>query len=327
MEKTEFNSNTHFNTPPILEDQLLGISDDCLMVQHRGIKVGLNFAFGGVLTFLFMGIPMFIFLSLLPWLEPYGYKRDGSIATFADRVAGFNWFGYFIIVAIVAIVIIGITYLYPLIVRKAVSKNISPITFNRQAQTVSAVFHKKEVTLPWSDVKGSIYTRTTLGPGMIPMSREVLELDGLGQLEGNESLWEYIRIFMQEGADRLKITPFISDSWDHEPFYSRTFKQGIDHHWPWPIQKNPALAMWISILIWPIKIVMFIPFVLTEWWWRRMMKKAYKKSNNFPEQRFKDCAGQRITGQMATQVAKAESDMNGINYLEVKRRLKANKYN
>jgi len=67
---------------------------------------------------------------------------------------------------------------------------------------------------------------------------------------------------------------------------------------------------------------MFIPFVLTEWWWRRMMKKAYKKSNNFPEQRFKDCAGQRITGQMATQVARSDTDMDGINYLDLKQRLK-----
>ena len=70
MEKTEFNANTRFNYPPVLEDQLLGINDNCLMLQHRGIKLGLNYAFGGVLVFLFMGIPFFLSFIAQPWLPP-----------------------------------------------------------------------------------------------------------------------------------------------------------------------------------------------------------------------------------------------------------------
>ena len=61
MSKTPITANTRFGVPPEINEELLGISDDCLMVQSEHIKLGLNFGFGAVLTFLFMGLPAFLF--------------------------------------------------------------------------------------------------------------------------------------------------------------------------------------------------------------------------------------------------------------------------
>ena len=220
MDKTPITASTHFNSPPVLKGQLLGISDDCLMLQHLGIKRGLNVAFGWAFSFLFIGIPA----SILPFWSSfygsfYGYNGDGSIATFADVVADLDF--YILILGGVGLGLY-LWFIPLLLVRTTISKNSSPIIFNRQTQTISAVFHKKETTISFSEIKASFYTQTKLGSGLIPMNyealkealegvealEEVLEIEGLGRLEGNESLWEFIRIFMQEGADNLKITPY-----------------------------------------------------------------------------------------------------------------------
>ena len=322
MSKTPITANTRFNVPPEINEELLGISDTCLMVQSEHIKLGLNFGFGAVLTFLFMGLPAFSYIMIFPWLPPYGYNADGSVATFNDIILSFNYILYILVVIIGGGFFILMTYGFARLARTNASKRFSPITFNRHNQTVSAVFQKKEATIPWQEVKGVQYLRRTVGASAL-MHRDVIELEHLGMMEGDESLWEYICIFMNEGPNRLSVRPYMSDAWDHEPLYSRTFKQAKHHHRIWPIITNPGLHPITSYVIWPFKVVLFIPFLLTEWFWRRMMLRANKKSINFPETRFKDCAGQRITGQMATQVATGREEVNGINYLDLKQRLRA----
>ena len=320
MSKTPITANTRFNVPPEINEELLGISDDCLMVQSEHIKLGLNFGFGAVLTFLFMGLPAFLFSVIAPWMRPYGYKPDGTLSDFAFRFSSFNWITYALFVIIGGGFFILMTYGFARLARTNASKRFSPITFNRQAQTVSAVFQKKEATIPWSEVKGIQYLRRTAGASATTMHRDVIELEQLGMMEGDESLWEYISIFMNEGPNRLSIRPYMSDAWDHEPLYSRTFKQARHHHRIWPIITNKGLHPITSYVIWPFKVALYFPFLLTEWFWRRMMLRANKKSINFPAKRFEDCKG-RITGQMATQVAEGRDERYGINYLEVKRRL------
>ena len=321
MSKTQITVNTRFNVSPEINEELLGISDGCLMVQSEHIKLGLNFGFGAVLTFLFMGLPAFFYILIFPWFPPYGYNTDGSVATFNDVLLSFNYILYILVVFIGGGFFILMTYGFARLARTNASKRFSPITFNRQAQTVSAVFQKKEATLPWSEVTGVQYLRRTAGASATVMHRDVIELEQLGMMEGDESLWEYICIFMNEGPNRLNIRPYMSDAWDHEPLYSRTFKQAKHHHRIWPIITNKGLHPITSYIIWPFKVVLYFPFLLTEWFWRRMMMHANKKSINFPATRFKNCQGIRITGQMATQVAEGREERYGINYLEVKRRL------
>ena len=326
MSKTQITANTRFNVPPEINEELLGISDDCLMVQSEHIKLGLNFGFGAVLTFLFMGLPAFLFAVIAPWMPPYGYYDDGTeIISFVENISSYP-IGGFVVYFVVYVFLGGgffilMTYGFARLARTNASKRFSPITFNRQAQTVSAVFQKKEATIPWSEVKGVQYLRRTAGASATAMHRDVIELEQLGMMEGDESLWEYISIFMNEGPNRLSIRPYMSDAWDHEPLYSRTFKQARHHHRIWPIITNEGLHPITSYIIWPFKVVLYFPFLLTEWFWRRMMLRANKKSINFPATRFKNCTGTRITGQMATQVAEGRDERYGINYLEVKRRL------
>ena len=78
MSKTPITANTRFGVPPEINEELLGISDDCLMVQSEHIKLGLNFGFGAVLTFLFMRLLAFLFAVTAPWMPPYGYRDDGT---------------------------------------------------------------------------------------------------------------------------------------------------------------------------------------------------------------------------------------------------------
>lgn len=326
MPKTTISPSTRFNVPPEINEELLTISDTCLMVQSEHIKLGLNFGFGAVLTFLFMGLPAFLFAVIAPWMPPYGYRNGVEITTFIEKISGVSVEGLlaylFFYVLLGGGFFIFMTYGFARLARTNASKRFSPITFNRQTQMVSAVFHKKETTIPWRQVKGTQYQRRTAGASLTIMHRDVIELEHLGMMEGDESLWEYICIFMHEGPGRLHIRPYMSDAWDHEPLYSRTFVQARHHHRIWPIVTNPGLHPLFSYTLWPFKVVLYIPFLLTEGFWRWMMLRASKKSINFPEYRFQHCNGQKVTGKTATRVARDREEINGINYLEIKRRLK-----
>ena len=329
MSHQEVNPKVRFNTQATIDIQFLAMSDDCLMIQRSGIQLALNYAFGGVLAFLFLGLPAFLMTIIAPWLPPYGYTDDGvKIETLSQLLNGyditqFNFLGYFLFVFVLGGFFILISLGYALFCRSVVTKKNSPLVFNRKSQNVSAIVHKKDVSIPWSEISGDIRTRTLLGPAMIPGVRDVIEFDHLTSIDGGEKVWEYLSIFMEEGPQVLSVPVYKSDMWDHQSLYSRTFKQAVKHHWFWPIEKNPLLGKIISYVIWPIRVVMFIPFVVTDWYWRRMCLKSYEKSNCFPDQRFAacGCGDEKITGDMATKLYKGKTDDNGINYLELKRRL------
>lgn len=308
----------------------LAISDDCLQIQTHPIKLGLNFAFGGILSFLFIALPVYLYVLILILSPPYtrlNEQNEVVNVSFIEFISTIPIPGL-LITLFFLFVFGGMLFLLSLnfarVTRNALISRVSPIIFNRQQQLVLSVFDGKKASVHWADIRHKKFMKTNLGPALIPMQRRIVEIEGLGMIEGDEQTWSYINSFMENGPDNLKVPVFFSDSWEHQSKYSRSFKDAVHHHWFWPIIRNPALPIVISYLFWPFKVLLFIPFLMTEWIWRRMAIKGYRKSKIFPTQRLLDCgcAGEKITGKMATSVYRDLIDKDGINYLEVKRRLK-----
>lgn len=314
MQKREITPQTRLDVPPEINEELLAISDDCLMVQSDTLKRMLRLSFKSVFLLLFCTLPFSLYLASALWLPPYGHNGDSK--TFLDMLHNMpaaNLVRNLMISIAGGVLPILLTYSYIQVAFIALKKT-SPFTFNRKIQTVSAIYNGKKVIIPWLEVKGSS-TVNDYG---------IIKLEGLGQMRGDAGLWEYFCVFMEEGPEGLNIFPYTRDAWDHEPLYSRTFSQAKHHLRIWPINTKPDTHPFASYVIWPYKIVRFIPFLLIEWFWRKLiMRHANKDSICFPEQCFKNCKGERITGKMAAQeVIQADEYINGINYLTLKQRLK-----
>ncbi|HIO96380.1 MAG TPA: hypothetical protein EYG71_00450, partial [Leucothrix sp.] len=84
MTDLSVNHKSRLQVKPRIDHQLLGISDDCLIIQHFNINLSLSMGWGGALFFWLLGLPMVVYGVLQPLLPPYGYNDDGTVAVLSD---------------------------------------------------------------------------------------------------------------------------------------------------------------------------------------------------------------------------------------------------
>ncbi|HIO96764.1 MAG TPA: hypothetical protein EYG71_02425 [Leucothrix sp.] len=340
----------HLEVKPTADEQFMGINTTCLIFQSYHGGLSLMYASGSMLFFWLMGLPWFLFILIEPWLPPYGYNEDGSVATFLGSLGNLS-LGGFLAYLLFVLIMGGMSLMLTIGMARLALHNVatkySPIRFNRKTQMVSSVYMSKVYETSWKDITATTHSKIAISQSYIPRTRIVLTLknkdgDIIGQIEGNknaeniidhqifdggESLWEYIRIFMTEGPEVLPVPVVWFKFWDLQPQYSYPFKEAVEHHWPWPIIRHPNVpgsAKFFLILFWPYRVVTFLPFLLVEWLWRKMCLKVLPKGRANPALFLKDCDEVLMTGAMVKKVGKHKYDeMWELPYLEAKKRLEA----
>ncbi len=349
MSDLSVNHKSRLQVKPRIDHQLLGLSDDCLIIQHFNINLSLSMGWGGALFFWLVGLPAFIFTFIFPWLPPYGYLEDGSIATLADRISGFKWFAYILVILIMGGTALAITLGFSYFNLRLVKKSFSPVTFNRKTQMVSIYANGEKEEVEWTRLSATI-AQVIYSSGYVMHQSKVLRLHNLSknpkikaQIEGSlffeelddkehsgaEANWEYIRQFMQQGPENLMIPnlPIIGiDHLDKQAMYSYNVKDSLKGHWFWPIfkEKNQhGVTLFFTLIFWPIKVAFFIPNLLTDWLWRRMCLRALKDSKATPLHSLKSCGNKMLTANDAEKVITVEeaSATKDLSYAVIKKRL------
>lgn len=336
-------------TPPKIDHQLLGISDDCLIVQNFNVNHGIIMGWGGVWMFWLIGLPMALFLAVSPWMPPYGYNEDNSIRTLADMFNGMDVKGFLIYLFIFIVIggggMLAITLGFAYANLRRTSKSFSPITFNRKTQIVSTMVKGKIETVEWKKLRKFARDKTTIS-GYVPHRIKLIFIKDLGDttaIEGTPAggldqdytdtdvLWEYIRTFMDKGPESLNV-PASNQlgimSLDKQAMYSYDFKTSLKSNWPWPIiqskDQNKVLLFFTVVFFWPGKVVFFFHNILSDWLWHKMCKRMLKNSKATPKYNFEQCSN-TLTPKDVEEVITVEeaSNENHLPYPEVRRRLKA----
>ena len=353
MTDLSVNHKSRLQVKPRIDHQLLGISDDCLIIQHFNINLSLSMGWGGALFFWVIGLPMALFLAIAPWMPPYGYRDGIAITSFIEKISGASLTGilvYFLFyVVIMGGTMIAITLGFSYFNLRLVKQSFSPVTFNRKTQTVSIAANGVKEEIEWERLSATI-AQVVYSSGYVMHQSKVLRLHNLSkiprikiQIEGSlfveelddeehsgaEANWEYIRQFMQQGPENLMIPnlPIIGiDHLDKQPMYSYNVKGSLKGHWFWPIfkEKNQhGVTLFFTLLFWPIKVIFFIPNLLSDWLWRRMCLRTLKDSKATPRHSLKKCGNNMLTANDAEKVISVEeaSATKDLSYGEVKRRL------
>ena len=354
MSDISINHKTKLHVKPRMDQQLIGISDDCLIVQHFNINLALTMGWGTALFFWIIGLPMALYIAILPWIPPYGYNEDNSIATLTDLFYGMGvigfliYFFFFIFIGggtMIAITL-GVSYFNLRILKKV----FSPVTFNRKTQMVSMYSLGKKEEVEWSKLSCTI-VNIKYASGYVMHQSMVLQLNNVsktgakvqiegsllinalddGDHDGTEGNWEYIRQYMEQGPEHLTLAPAPVIGLNHldkQPMYSYNVTDSLRGNWFWPIIKGKdqhKIRIVVSYIYWPIKVAFFIPNLLTDWLWRRMCLRNLKDSKATPQYSLKNCGKQILTTNDAEKVSTIEeaSAGNDLSYAEIKKRLKA----
>ena len=351
MSELSLNHKSKLRVKPIMDQQLIGISDDCLIVQHFNINLALTMGWGGAMMFWFIGFPIFLATIAFPWIPPYGYNEDGTIRTLSDVLNGF--FSAGLIVYILVILIMGgtalaITLGFSYYNLRTLKKSLSPITFNRKTQMVSMYSQGKKEEVEWSKLSCSL-VNVNYASGYVMHQSMVLQLNNVTQSgikvrieasllaealddeehEGAEGNWEYIRQYMEQGPEHLTLAPAPVIGLNHldkQPMYSYNIQDSLQGNWFWPILKikdRSKIRIFFTYLYWPIKVAFFIPNLLTDWLWRKMCLRTLKDSKATPQYSLKNCGKQLLTTNDAETVSTVEEASTGTNltYTEIKKRL------
>lgn len=332
---------------PIIGHQLLGLSDDCLVVQNFNINHGIIMGWGGVWMFWLIGLPMALFLAVSPWIPPYGYNENGSIRTVFDMLNGMDVKGVLIYVFIFVVIgggtMLGITLGFAYANLRRTSKSFSPITFNRKTKTVSAMVKGEIKSVEWKRLRKFSRDKTTIS-GYVPHRTSLLFIKDLGDttaIEGTfagvvdedytdtDAVWEYIRTFMDKGPESLNVpaSNYLGImNLDKQPMYSYDFKTSISSNWPWPIIKskdqNKVLLFFTVVFFWPGKVVFFFHNILADWLWQKMCMRILKNSKATPKYNFEQCSNTITPKDVETVISVEEaSKENYLSYFEVRRRL------
>jgi len=158
----------------------------------------------------------------------------------------------------------------------------------------------------------------------------VQELDD-NEHHGAEGNWEYIRQFMEQGPDDLNIvaTPVVGlNHLDKQAMYSYNAQDSLKSNWFWPILKekdrNKLAVYFTYTVLWPIKVVFFIPNLLSDWLWRKMCLRQLKDSQATPDFSMKASDKPYLTSNNAEQVITIEEASNhkDLSVSEIRKRLK-----
>lgn len=128
---------------------------------------------------------------------------------------------------------------------------------------------------------------------------------------------------MEQGPEQLTLaaSPVIGlNHLDKQPMYSYNLQDSLKGNWFWPILKQKdrsKIRNVFSYLYWPIKVVFFIPNLLTDWLWRKMCLRTLKDSKATPQYSMKNCGKQLLT----TNDAERVSTGTNLTYTEIKKRL------
>ena len=346
------NHKTKLYVKPRMDQQLIGISDDCLIIQSFYINLSLTMGWTAALVFWLIGLPCLLFAIVAPWMPPYGYRDDGTeVTSFIESISGVPFTGFLIYLLFYVIAMggtavamsLGVSYFYLRTLKKA----FSPITFNRKTQMVSIYSQGEKEQIEWSKLSCSM-VNVKYASGYVIHQSMILQLNNLskyvkigiegslvvgalddGEHEGVEGNWEYIRQYMEQGPDHLTLstTPVIGlNHLDKQPMYSYNIQDSLRGNWFWPILKTKdrsKIGMFFTYLYWPIKVAFFIPNLLADWLWRRMCLRTLKDSKATPQHSMKNCGKQLLTTNDAETVSTVEeaSIDNNLTYAEIKKRL------
>lgn len=331
---------------PEIDHQLLGINDDCLLVQNYYAAHNVIMGWGGVWLFWLIGLPGFISFVIAPWLPPYGYRNGIEIISFYEKISGLPlsaFIAYFLFyVIMLGGTSVAITLGFGYLLLRTASKNLSLIAFNRKTQTVSTLVKGEILTVPWHELRTEGKGKTLVS-GYVPHRVKLVfiknfgdftAIDGThGSADNNatdtEVLWEYIRVFMTQGPQSLNVstTGYLGiNNLDKQPLFSYDFATSLKSNWPWPIIKdknrNPVMLFVQVAVVWPFRVVAFIPNMLTDWLWRKMCLRKLKDSKAVPHYHLAQYPDM-ITPKDVEKVITVEeaSRLKGIPYPEAQKRL------
>ena len=207
---------------------------------------------------------------------------------------------------------------------------------------VSLFYENKLEEISWYDLRVSDTTHVKVVGSSLQKSR-VLELSNLAKAKiassqlghgydgkiyfGAESLWEYICTFMEEGAKNLDVPVemYTFDSFKLRPLYYNTFEESLKTHSFLPLldfTNNGFFFATFKLLVKSVKIVTFVPNIITDWGWRKIAQKKFKNSKSTPQYIFSLCEERLITATDALEVRKeSEKELLGIPYDTVVERL------
>ena len=94
MDAITLKHNSQLNVAPRIEQQLISIDEEQLIIQHFNGNVTVSFGWGGALLFWIIGLPISLFLTIHPWLPPYGYRDGVAITSFYEKLSGVPLSGF-----------------------------------------------------------------------------------------------------------------------------------------------------------------------------------------------------------------------------------------
>ena len=344
LKKNDIDHLTRFNVKPRIDAQLLGLSDECLILHHFSLRLGLTFGWVSTWLFWVLGLPTLVYLIVAPWLPPYGYRDGIEITSFYEKITGYpiiEIFGNFLFSIILGGIFIGILLGFGYAHLRRSAKNYSPIIFDRKSNIVYTYCDGSRQEVGWSDLRVS-FRNAYYTSGFVPSRREVVYLDNLGEHtlieEGlpakglddevhtsAEAIWEFIRHFMNEGPEALKVPINSFSGFDNlyqQPFYSYAFMESVAAHWFWPLFRTKdrhAVTIFFTLFCWPLKVLFFVPNILTDWLWRKISLSKFRDSPATPNSFLRQCEGLITSTDAKKYIEEAVGHSEYVDFLELKK--------
>jgi len=326
------NYQSRFNSKPTLDHQLLNINNIFLDIKGYLAESHLAMGWIGIWITIVFFIPAIIYLDY------------GLISTIISSQNNIDWnnvsYTPMLLISLANIAFLALGFGWSWWNIKDLKKT-SPIRFNRETQKVQAIIMGHLCEADWQNIKAGFavqrmaygyvvetrdvvrfYLKSTKNPGKefaaVIQTSNSLESD----FDGCKMVWEYLRHFMFEGPDQLPIIPANkSERVGQFQQASYTPKQALERRWFWPIYsandtKDDKIA---NTLFWPIKVVLFVPNLLTDMIWHWMLQKLGGGFAKLPDDTFEDSATGCISPLSLNKVIRNDEEF--LTFTDAKQRL------